>query len=331
MVAESNKFVVKPVMLGQLKKDRFNLVLGGPSHSGKSTGAASFFGGDRGKCIWVMIEHGQPEGAGGATPLLYLKGINDRLDPDRDVMVLRVTSWEEMQATHKWICENAVRLVKEGYVGLVLDGITELSNMVEDSFTEIDVAALKGSEYTEGQAKRDAKLYIVTDIDGLPGSSMEQNDYGSIIRRIRSFVKKVKLLPFTLIITAGDGPLYDKETKLQKGIGPDLTGKKLPDMFTYQVDYYFHCERRIVKAVPAMGGKPAQPQRIEYVWLTANDPSIVGNQNRFFAKTRAGMTLDQYEPADGARLLQKLGIDPAREAARAVEEAKQAFAAKSGK
>lgn len=301
-------------MLGQLARSRFNLVLGGPSHSGKSTGAASFFGGERGKVVWFMIEHGQPEGAGGATPLLYLKGINDRLDPDRDVLVLRVTSWMEMQAQHRWVCNNAERLVKDGFTGMVWDGATELSAMLEDSFGEIDARKLLADDYTPGQQKRDAKRYIVTDIDGLPGSSLEMNDYGTIIGRMRNVVKKAKLLPFAFIITCGDGPLYDKETGLPKGIGPDLTGKKLPDLFTYWIDYYFHCERREIKtaAVPARAGQPAvaATKRTEYVWLTANDQTIIGNQNRFYAKTRAGQYLNQYEPADGAALLDKLGIKP---------------------
>lgn len=323
---------IQPVMLGQLKKERFNLCLGGPAHSGKSIGAASFFGGERGKVVWFAIEHGQPEGAGGATPLHYLAGINDRLDPDRDCMVLHVDSWEAMQASYKYVCDNAVRLVREGYVGMVWDGVTELCAMLEDAFQEIDARVVLGASYTDGQAKRDAKRFIVTDIDGLPGSSLEQADYGTIIGRVRNVVKGGKLLPFTFIMTALDGPIFDKDSGLQKGTGPEMTGRKLPDLFVSWVDYYFHCERAITKtaAVPAKGAVPAVPasQRIDYRWLTANDPAILGNQNRFFAKSRAGLRLAQYEPADGAALLDKLGISPATDAAKGVAEATAAVTAR---
>lgn len=307
--------IVKPfkpggVMLGQLARSRFNVLLGGPPHSGKSVGAASYFGGDRGKALWFAVEHGQEGGAGGATPLLYLKDINPRLDPEKDIQVFRCSAWGEFQEQFKWICDNAEKLVQQGYTGFVMDGWTELCSQMEDTLQDVDPRRLFGTEYSEGAQKRDAKRSVLKDLDDLAGSYLEISDYNLLIGRSRNVMKKMKLLPFTLVMTALDGDLYDEEKNVKIGIGPDVTGRKLAPRLCSWVDYYFHCERRQVKAQPAKENKPAIAASMEYVWRTANDPAIIGNPCRFFAKSRGGSALNDIEPADGAALLDKLGVKP---------------------
>lgn len=295
-------------MLGDLKPERFNLCLAGPSGAGKTTGAASFIGGDLGKAIFFMIEHGQQGGAGGATPLLYLKGINDRVRAG-DVMLLRCQDYAQFQKHWQWVVANAAALVDAGYTTMIWDGITELARMGEDVIRSVDRAKLPGGE-TERQAAANAINRIFTDIDGKPGTQLQIEDYGRMMNRMRINLKRAKSLPFTFICTALDGEMRKTMAgtadSVVVGVGPDLVGNKMTWEVLPALDYYFHCERRVTLVRDPKAPQAAPKAAVEYVWLTMNDPLVPGNPCRFFAKHRAGLALDQYEPADGAALLRKL-------------------------
>lgn len=297
-------FVAGGQLLSELEVRRFNLLLTGSAGTGKSTSAVGFGGGDYGKVIYFLIEHGQKGGAGGALPLKFLKGINDGIGED-EILVLRVESWAQMQAQHKWLKENANRLYTEGYRVLVCDGISELCMLLEDAFTKI-APGTKASE-----AEGNQMLQVITDIDAIGGRMMEQRDYGFVARRLRSYIKETKKFPFTFLATALDGPLYDENQRGEDatpiGIGPDVTGRKLANKVCQAFDFVFHCTRKVTKTRDPKTQTTSVSE--SYLWLTKDHTRGVG-QPPYFAKARSGKALSEYEAADGRAVLKKLGFVP---------------------
>lgn len=300
--ARTTTFVPGGQLLSELNVERFNLLLYGPMGVGKSTGSIGFGGGEYGKVIYFLVEHSQKGGAGGALPLKFLAGINEGIR-ENEVLILRVESWAQMQAQHKWLKDNAARLYEEGYRVLVCDGISELCAMLEDAFTKI---APTGKE-TDGNTM----LQVVTDIDAVGGRMMEQRDYSFVARRLRSYIRETKKFPFTFIATAQEGPLYDENSRGEDavpiGVGPDATGRKLVSKLCYAFDFVFRAERQMTKA---RDPKTQQTTVSEtYRWLTKDHTRGVG-QPPAFAKHRAGRALSEYEVADGRAVLKKLGFVP---------------------
>lgn len=309
------QFVPGGQLLSELEVRRFNLLLTGSAGTGKSTGAVGFGGGDYGKVIYFLIEHGQKGGAGGALPLKFLKGINDGIRED-EILVLRVESWAQMQAQHKWLKENAARLYDEGYRVLVCDGVSELCMLLEDAFTKLSPT---------NDADGNKMLQVVTDIDNIGGRMMEQRDYTFVARRLRSYIKETKKFPFTFIATALDGPLYDENQRGEDatpiGIGPDVTGRKLANKICQAFDFVFHCERKITKKRDAATNQTTLTE--SYLWLTKDHTRGVG-QPPYFAKARSGKALTEYEPADGRAVLKKLGFVPEPASAKLIDAASDA-------
>jgi len=301
-------FVPGGQLLSELKVERFNVCLGGGSGAGKSTGSVSFGGGEYGKIIYFLIEHGQLGGAGGALPLKFLKGINETIHED-EILVLSVASWGRMQAQFKWLCQNTQRLYDEGYRVMVWDGITELALMISDALQvqAPDTVSEKGAEQGRNIART-----LVTDIDLVGGREMVQSDYGLVGSRMRSAIKRAKWLPFTFIATAQDGPLYDEnqsgEDAVPIGIGPALVGRKVVNRLLYAFDFYFHCDVLQTKTVDPSTKKLEITQT--YRWLTQDQSRGKGNPP-YFAKSRAGYALEKYEKPDGRAMLSKLGFKPA--------------------
>lgn len=284
-------------MLDTLSRDRLSIGLYGPSNSGKSTNAASFGGGDWGKVLFFNIESGPAEGAGGATPLLYLTGIHPRIKGE-DVRVVDVRDWADMMNQFRWMQRDYRKLLAEGYRVLVIDGGTELCRMLEVALTSIDPTKLKGNTNQKGEedsAKKNHKRELVPDLTGTGGRALEWDDYSMIHDRFKHAVDISKALPFLTVWTFLEGQGYDEvNTKVQSGIGPDATGRKLPSRIPSWFDCFFHCEQNEAGA---------------FRWLTRNNPRVNGGANGpYFAKNRFGNTLRDYEMADGAALLKKLGV-----------------------
>jgi len=282
--------VIGGQQLSALKGERLSIALYGPSGSGKSTNGASFAGGARGKLLYLNIESGPEEGAGGATPLLHLAGIHECLTPDQ-VRLITVRSWADMCDQVRWIKANLQKLIGEGYTTLFVDGGTELSRMLEVAFTTPNAESIMGSD---DNGKRNRLLTLVPDITGFAGRNLEMSDYGMMYLRFKAALDVTKSLPFVLIWSFLEGQAYDeKDTNIKTGAGPDAVGRKLPGHIPSWFDACFHCER-----------SPSG----DFVWLTSNDPKLASSSSPYRAKHRFGKKLKDVEPADGDRLLNKLGI-----------------------
>lgn len=297
------------VPLTSLSADRSSFLLVGPPGVGKSVGAATFGGGDYGRILYMLVEHGQEGGAGGATPLKFLSDVTGVREEDVDV--LPVTSWNHAQVQYRWVVEHVRELWERGVRTLVVDGVTELSAMIEEALNSINPSQI-GVGVGDGQ--RSIINNLVLDIDGRAGRQMEMADFGRILRLMRGFIAKSKLLPFRVVATALEGDMYG-DSKRESGadatpvaIGPDVPGRKLVNRLCAQFDFVFHCERQTQKVAAEAGKAPAF--RTTYVWMTQNDPRLAGNQNKCFAKTRAGYQLERFVPANGRTALKALGFEP---------------------
>lgn len=286
-------------MLSDLVADRLSIGLYGPSNSGKSTNAASFGGGDWGKVLFFNVESGPAEGAGGATPLKYLTGIHPRIK-QTDVLVIDVRDWADMMNQFRWLGREYRKLIAAGYRVLVIDGGTELCRMLEVALCSLDPSKLKGNVDDRGKedsAKKNHKRELVPDVLGVGGRALEWDDYAMIHDRFKHAVDISKQLPFLTVWTFLEGQGYDEsKTKVEIGVGPDATGRKLPARIPAWFDCFFHCEQNEAGA---------------FRWLTSNNPRVNGGANGpYFAKNRFGKTLREHEMADGAVLLKKLNVRP---------------------
>lgn len=284
--------IVGGIKLSDTQARRLSFGLYAPSGRGKTLGAASFGGGEFGKIIVILAEVGPEEGAGGLTTLLYAKGIHDRIASE-DVLVLNVTNWEEMREQFAWLRVNAPDLSAEGYSTLVLDGGTALSYIIRQEIVNRD------PEYSPTPKRHNIMGQLVPSLLGSASSPMELYQYDLVYDRYIDMHSKLKQLPFTFITTFLEKEAFDEETKKNKiGLGPKLIGKQLPAQIPAEVDGFFHCEIN---------------DEGQHVWLTKNDPSKFGAPSPAVAKHRFGNIVNQYEPADGAKLLQKLGVYPTDE------------------
>ena len=194
-------------------------------------------------------------------------------------------------AVVRWIKANLQKLIGEGYTTLFVDGGTELSRMLEVAFTTPNAESIMGDS---DNGKRNRLLTLVPDITGFAGRTLEMSDYGMMYLRFKAALDVTKSLPFVLIWSFLEGQAYDeKDTNIKTGAGPDAVGRKLPGHIPSWFDACFHCERN-------PGG--------EFVWLTSNDPKLASSSSPYRAKHRFGRKLKDVEPADGDRLLNKLGI-----------------------
>lgn len=308
MVVAPSVIIPGAKRMSQVDKAAVTLCLGGPSGAGKTTGAFSFFGGDYGKVVYLGIEAPQGNtGGGGATPAIYMSkklGIDES-----DVELLYCRSWKEFQAKWALIVKHAPDLYKAGYRGIIWDGITEASLLLDDSLSNIAPSDIGASDDGQINAIRE----IVKNLGQVAGRKVAQADFGIIGSWIRDSIKRLKTMPFTAILTAIDGPLYPENAKGMEvepiGIGPELVGRKLPHAFFKDMDFYFHCDK-IVDRVQQSDGQGGQKTVLvkRYRWLTENDPRVPGTP-MYFAKSRAGSTLSMYEVADGKALLKKFGVD----------------------
>lgn len=243
----------------------------------------------------------------GATPIVYMMpqlGLDES-----DVELLYCRSWKEFQAKWALIVKHAPDLYKSGYRGIIWDGITEASLLLDDSLSNIAPNEIGAKEDSEINAVR----AIVKNLGQVAGRKTAQYDYGIIGSWIRDSVKRLKTLPFTAIITAIDGPLFPEHAKGQDvdpiGIGPELVGRKLPHVFFKDMDFYFHCDKIVERANQPDGSGGQKTVLVKkYRWLTDNDPRVAGCPP-FFAKSRAGSSLSMYEKADGKALFKKWGIE----------------------
>lgn len=295
------------VPLSSLSVDRSSFLLVGPPGVGKSVGAVTFGGGEYGRILYMLVEHGQEGGAGGATPLKYLADVTGVREEEIDV--LPVTSWNHAQTQYRWIVDHVRELFEERKIRtLVIDGVTEISAMIEEALGGINPAQIGVTDSNQRSLVND----LVKDIDGRAGRQLEKADFGRMLRLVRGFVGRSKLLPFRVVATALEGDMYGDTRQgpesLPIGIGPDVPGRKLVGRLCAQFDFVFHCERQAHRD-RTPDGKPL-PARISYVWLTSNDPRLSGNTNGYFAKTRAGYSLDRFVAANGRNVLTALGYKP---------------------
>lgn len=273
------------VPLNKVQSNRLSFGLYGVSGRGKTLGAASFGGGEYGKIIVLNVEAGPEEGPGGLCTLLHAQGIHPRLRAE-DVLVLNVTSWEDMQNQYQWLRNNQADLVAENYKVLVLDGGTAISYLIRHAIVS------RAPEYNPTPKRHNIMGQLVTTLGGEATSPMELYQYDIVYDRYIEMHSLLKHLPFTFVTTFLESDAYDEETRKNKvGVGPRLIGKKLPTQIIAEVDGFFHCE--LVDNV--------------HMWLTSNDPTQIGSPNMAQAKHRFGLKLNRYEPADGAALLAKIG------------------------
>jgi hypothetical protein len=276
------------VSLSKVQSNRLSFGLYGPSGRGKTLGAASFGGGEFGKIIVLNVEVGPEEGPGGLCSLLHAQGIHDRLVPE-DVLVLNITSWKDMQDQYAWLRANQGDLVTEGYKILILDGGTAMSYLIRQAIVSMIPV------YDPSPKRHNIMGQLVTTLSGEATSAMELYQYNIIYDRYIEMHSLLKHLPFTFISTFLEAEAYDEEKrKVVIGVGPKLIGRQLPAQIIAEVDGFFHCETT----------------NDTYQWLTTNNPQEIGNPNPAVAKRRFGLKLSQYEPADGAQLLQKIGCVP---------------------
>lgn len=287
------------VPLSELSPDRSSFLLVGPPGVGKSVASVTFGGGEYGRVLYMLVEHGQEGGAGGATPLKFLE--KETGVAIKEVDVLPVTSWAHAQTQYTWLVDNVRMLWEERKIRvIVIDGFTELASMVEAALVSLSPTQIGA----KGDNQRDAVNSYVRDITGLQGRQMEKADFGALSRHVLGFGARMKFLPFRVVGTALEGDMYGATGQTEEsrpiGVGPDLPGKKIVQRVCAQFDFVFHVERQVV----AQG--PNQPKGEKYVFLTANDPRL----NRgFYAKTRGGYSLDKYMPAIGRGVLNALGFE----------------------
>lgn len=270
--------------LSKVKSHRLSFGLYGVSGRGKTLGAASFAG-PEGKLIVLNVEAGPDEGPGGLCTLLHAGDIHTWLNPD-NILVLTVTRWQDMQNHFVWLRDNQQALMADGYTTLMLDGGTAISYLIRQAIIQRD------PEYSPTPKRHTIMGQLVPTLDGKGTSQMELYQYDIVYDRYIEMHTLLKHLPFTFVSTFLETEAFDEETRKSKiGLGPKLVGKKLPAQIIAEVDGFFHCE--IVDGA--------------HKWLTANDPTQIGNSNLAQAKHRFGLKLDRYEPADGFALLKKIG------------------------